>query len=96
MFCINHAYAASNGGATMFIRPLYWQDGWPQFQYVATVQTAASKKVTSITKITRPQIILQADRQKTSLIATDGKEYYSINGANIKMNKIITGTLMND
>lgn len=81
MYCINHAYAAGNGTATMFIRPLYWQDGWPQFQYVPPVQTTAATKVNSITKTTRPQIILQTDRQKTSLIATDGKEYYSITGA---------------
>lgn len=83
MFCVNHAYAASNGTATLFIRPLYWKDGWPQFQYVPPVHTVSMQQTAALNKTIRPQIVLQSAK-KTSLVAIQGNEMYSITGARLR------------
>lgn len=83
MFCVNHAYAASNGTATLFIRPLYWKDGWPQFQYVPPVHTTPTRQVTATSVSTRPQIALQTIQSKTSLVMIRNNEFYTIAGSKI-------------
>lgn len=84
MFCINHAYAASNGAATMFIRPLYWKDEWPQFAYVPPTGLANAGKTRIVPETLRPRILLLGRTANPRLIATDGKEYYSISGAKLR------------
>jgi arabinan endo-1,5-alpha-L-arabinosidase len=84
MFCINHAYAASNGAATMFIRPLYWKDEWPQFAYVPPTELANAGKTRIVSETLRPRILLLGRTANPRLIATDGKEYYSISGAKLR------------
>jgi arabinan endo-1,5-alpha-L-arabinosidase len=84
MFCVNHAYAASNGAATLFIRPLYWKDGWPQFQYVPPVHTTPISQTKGIKTPTYPKIAIQHLHNKTSLVAIQDNNLYTIAGTKIK------------
>ncbi len=84
MFCINHAYAASNGAATMFIRPLYWKEEWPQFGYVPPTGLANASKTRIVSETLRPRILLLGRTANPRLLATDGKEYYSISGVKLR------------
>lgn len=84
MFCINHAYAAGNGQATMFIRPLYWADGWPQFTYVPPVSISSSGSHKINRNQTHGKLTLQTIGNVTRLIYNDGKDDYLITGKKLR------------
>jgi arabinan endo-1,5-alpha-L-arabinosidase len=84
MFCINHAYKATTGVATMFIRPFYWNDEWPQFQYVPPVGMVRQSKEKSIISSTRTRLVLSTVGKRVSLLTTNGTSFFSITGAEIK------------
>jgi arabinan endo-1,5-alpha-L-arabinosidase len=84
MFCVNHAYAASNGSATLFIRPLYWKDGWPQFQSVPPVHTTTMHQATATYTPQRPGIAIKTLQNKTSLVVIRNHDFYTIAGTKIK------------
>lgn len=87
MFCVNHAYAATNGTATLFIRPLYWKDGWPQFQYVPPVHASTIPQVTPVNMHLQPKVVLKTLQNKKTQITIQDKAFYTINGAKITNRK---------
>ncbi|HEX2956737.1 MAG TPA: arabinan endo-1,5-alpha-L-arabinosidase [Chitinispirillaceae bacterium] len=84
MFCINHAYKATTGTATMFIRPLYWNNEWPQFQYVPPVTTIGQSRIKPSCRAVQTRLVLSTTRGRTSLIATNGSAFFTITGAEIR------------
>jgi hypothetical protein len=68
----------------MFIRPLYWDNEWPQFQYVPPVSTLKQSSEKSIVSSTRTRLVLSTVGQSVSLFTTNGSSFYSITGAEIK------------
>jgi len=84
MFCINHAYNATGGAATLFIRPLYWKDAWPQFTYVPPTSAigAPVKQTTRVT--TRAKLTLVQGERTMRVVAKSGDKQYTLTGIRIR------------
>lgn len=89
MFCINHAYRATNGQATMFIRPLYWNNEWPQFQYVPPVGTVSQSREKLLSNSLRTRLVLSTAGESVSLLTTNGTSFFTLTGAEIRGGAVV-------
>lgn len=84
MFCINHAYNAVGGAATLFIRPLYWENNWPQFSYVPPTSAGSAPVKRLATGAHPPQLLLDRGKRNLRVVAITGNERYTLTGISIK------------